>query len=84
MSKVIGDVMFPNGKYLKDGEEKTRWLKCGVLLETDKGMRLKLECIPLGIEPGSGWFSIFEKKDDHPKTQSVKTEKPNTQDEIPF
>ena len=39
MAKVIGDIMFPGGKYIKDGEEKTRWLKCGVLLETEKGMR---------------------------------------------
>ena len=31
-SKKLGDLMVPNGKYIKDGEEKTSWLKCGVIM----------------------------------------------------
>ena len=52
MSKVLGDVMYPNGKYMKDDEEKTRWLKCGVLLEVERdgrtSMRLKMDAMPVG------------------------------------
>jgi hypothetical protein len=64
MATVIGDVMFPGPKYIKDGEEKTKWINCGILLQTDNGMRLKLESLPLGIEPGGAWFSIFEKREE--------------------
>ena len=60
MAKKIGDVMFPGGKYIKDGEEKTQWMKCGVLLQTDNGMRLKLDMLPINM--GEGWFSVFEDK----------------------
>ena len=85
MAKVIGDIMFPGGKYIKDGEEKTRWIKCGVLLETDKGMRLKLESMPVGIAPGEGWFSIFEKRDEAPKAvRPVPTEGAAGDGDIPF
>ena len=61
MAKVLGDIMAPNGKYVKEGEEKTRWLKCGILLETDNGLRLKLECIPIGVGADGLWLSVFEK-----------------------
>jgi hypothetical protein len=63
MAKVIGDVVFPSGKYIKDGEEKTRWIRCGTLLETDKGMRIKLDCIPVVTDPSGMWFSVFEKEE---------------------
>ena len=86
MANVIGDIMFPNGKFIKEGEEKTRWMKCGVLMETEKGMRIKLDCMPVGIEPGAGWFSVFEKRDEPPKQQPLATEvKPDGDDQnLPF
>lgn len=52
--------MAPTGKYLKDGIEKTSWSRCGVLLETDKGFRIKLDTIPIGGEGQGIWFSVFE------------------------
>lgn len=63
MAKRLGDLMVPMEKYIKDGEEKTRWQKIGVLLETDKGIRGKIDCIPLGVEAGGLWFSCFEPRD---------------------
>jgi hypothetical protein len=77
VAKVIGDLCAPNGKYIKDGEEKTRWLKCGIVLETDNGMRVKLECVPVGTD-FEGWFSVFEKKESN--TRKVST----SQDDEPF
>lgn len=60
MARMIGHLAAPVGKYIKDGEEKTKWQRCGVVLETDKGMRIKLECLPL-VQGDSGiWFSVFE------------------------
>jgi hypothetical protein len=37
------------------GEEKTRFHKCGVVFESDKGMSLKLESLPIGFD---GWLSL--------------------------
>jgi len=35
--KVKYEIVAPNGKYNKDGQEKTRWQNVGVLLEGDDG-----------------------------------------------
>jgi hypothetical protein len=61
VANVVGDIMFPNEKYHKDGEEKTAWLKCGVLLQSDKGFRIKLNALPINMQ--EGWFSVFEPRD---------------------
>jgi hypothetical protein len=61
MARVIGDLCFPAGKYVKDGQEKTRWMKVGILLETDKGMRVKLDAIPVVTGDNGLWLSCFEK-----------------------
>jgi len=61
MAKVIGKLACPNGKYINDaGEEKTRWSIHGVILQTDNGMRVKLESLPLTNADGGIWFSVFE------------------------
>lgn len=69
MSKLIGKITCPNGKYFKEGEEKTRWLNCGILLHNEEldengqpspeGYRIKLDCLPAGIAPGEAWFSVY-------------------------
>jgi hypothetical protein len=65
---VIGDIMFPTGTYqTREGEEKTRWLKCGVLMQNTEGnYRIKLEAMPLGVEPDGAWFAVFEKERQQP------------------
>lgn len=69
MARVVGDIVFPSGKYIdQQGEERTSWIRCGILLETDKGKRIKLESIPVGVGEGGLWFSVFEK--DNAKPQS--------------
>lgn len=64
MASKLGDLCFPAGKYIKDGAEKTRWIKCGVLLQTDKGMRVKLDCIPVVTDPNGLWLSVFSERND--------------------
>ena len=59
MAKLIGKICAPTGTYIKDGEERTSWSKCGVLLKTDKGFRVKMDVVPIG---GDGWFSVFEEE----------------------
>jgi hypothetical protein len=100
MSKVIGKITCPNGKYFKEGEEKTRWLNCGILLHngdqdehgqpTPEGYRIKLDCLPAGIAPGEAWFSVYpqdQPRGSAPKPAQNRSESvpaQEKQDEIPF
>jgi hypothetical protein len=59
MAKVTGNICAPVGKYVKDGEEKTRWMKVGIVLETDKGLRIKLDAVPIGGQEQGLWLSVF-------------------------
>jgi hypothetical protein len=55
------EVMASTGSYTdKNGQEKKRWAKCGVVMSTKTGgLALKMETMPVG---GDGWFSLFEPK----------------------
>jgi hypothetical protein len=75
MAQVIGRVCAPTGKYIKDGQERTRWATCGVLMQTDKGYRIKLDTIPVGGEGQGMWFSVFE--DDQGKPQGSAPQAPS-------
>jgi len=87
MAKLIGKIMAATGKYIKEGAEKTSWTKCGVLMETDKGFRIKLDAVPLG---GDGWFAVFEEDNQHqsqgsaPKPASAPSGAVGDDDDIPF
>ena len=92
MAKVIGDICAATGKYIRDGEEKTSWSKCGILLETEKGFRIKLDTVPLGgVEQGI-WFSVFPKEDRRQGTAPQAASQPTQaaqqpigiDDDIPF
>ena len=65
---VAYDVIAATGTYQKDGQEKKRWSKIGIVLQGNKGLSLKLENIPVGWD---GWATLAEprpvtaiKKDD--------------------
>lgn len=66
MAKLIYDVIAKGGEYKdRDGNTKQRFHKCGVVFESDKGLSLKLESLPLvGFD---GWLSL---KVPQPKTGS--------------
>lgn len=55
------EVMASTGSYTdKNGQEKKRWVKCGIVMTTKSGgLALKLETMPVGSD---GWFSLFEPK----------------------
>lgn len=50
------------GKYTdKEGKEKNRYTKVGVVVESKNGPMLKLESVPLGWD---GWAYLNEPKDE--------------------
>jgi hypothetical protein len=57
------NLMQSTGKYQKDGVEKSRWTKIGVMLEKPDGKRsIKLEALPLPNKDGEVWLQVFEDK----------------------
>jgi len=65
------EVVANGGTYTnKNGEEKKRWVKCGVVMENDRGLSLKMESVPVGWD---GWAILSEPR-----------EKPQNDDTAPF
>ena len=60
MSKEF-DVVHANGKYMLNGEEKTRWQNVGVVFKSAKGAyTMKLDAIPTRRnEEGELWLNLF-------------------------
>jgi hypothetical protein len=57
------EVVTSTGTYMKDGEEKKRWLKCGVIFKSEKGnYSMKLEAIPTKSSEDGMWFALFVPK----------------------
>ena len=66
-SKLKYEVVAVTGKYKdRDGNEKPRHMKVGVVLEGDKGLSMKLEALPVTPE-WDGWLRFYEPK---PKEQT--------------
>ena len=57
--RKIGDVVATVGTYTKNGQEKKRYAKCGVMFEDDQG-RLSMKVDTMPVTPDwSGWLSVF-------------------------
>jgi len=68
------EVIAKTGTYTdKNGQEKNRWTKCGAVMETSKGLSLKLESLPIGSD---GWFILSEPK---PKDDAEPVQKDSRQ-----
>jgi hypothetical protein len=83
MSSLEFEVVSANGTYTgADGQEKTRWLKCGVVFKSDKGSyTMKLEAIPARRnENGELWLNLFvpKKKEQPAQQQGFRDQSPNT------
>jgi hypothetical protein len=62
------DVVAVTGTYMdRNGIEKKRYMNCGAIFETEKGLSLKLEAYPVG---GEGWFLLFEPRESEPPQPS--------------
>ena len=90
MATKLGNLIANGGTYhTADGQEKVRWIRCGVALETDKGLRIKVESIPIGFD---GWLSVMpDDKEYKPAAQAPEqgfrkdpAPKADEQSDIPF
>lgn len=83
MAKLKYNVVAITGKYEKDGEQKNRYEKAGVVIEKDGSFRLKMEKPVMLNDEGNvvQWFFLSvpkEKKEPEPES------KPDFDDDIPF
>jgi len=54
------DAIAKNGTYTKDGVEKNKWVKVGVVVDTKNGgLAMKIEQLPV---PFYGWLQLAEPK----------------------
>lgn len=53
-------IVAANGKYLSDGQEKTRWITVGTaFIDDSQNVKLKLDAMPIG-QDWSGWLNLFD------------------------
>ena len=77
--EITKELVAKAGTYTnKQGEEKTRYLKIGVKMETDKGTMYKFESLPLSFD---GW--VYE-RDIQEKTAPSAKPVADLSDDVPF
>lgn len=60
MATKVYDVVAVTGEYTdRDGNTKKKYMNCGAVFQTDKGMSIKLEVLPIEF---NGWLSLYEPK----------------------
>ena len=69
---IVYEVTVKAGTYQKDGQEKVRYQRIGDVIETKKGLMLKLHSMPI-VENWTGWCYLFQPRDDATKQQSKST-----------
>ena len=80
---VIGKIYEENWKDKTTGEEKTRWTKCGVVMESKNGgLAIKLEALPVKFD---GWLQCYVPKEkEHIAPPPPAPASSETPDDIPF
>lgn len=70
MAKKLYNVVAITGKYTdRQGNEKNRYLTIGAVIQTDKGMSLRIESIPTGWD---GWAGLYEPQEDEQQKPAAK------------
>lgn len=79
------DIVATIGTYQKDGETKYVSRKVGVLLETSKGPRIKLDASfnPAGCQRGDDggvWLAIFDQRENNGQSTQPRQQSPARQE----
>jgi hypothetical protein len=83
---TIYEVTVKAGVYQKDGQEKIRYQRIGSVIETKKGLMMKMDSVPLVDGGWNGWSYLFEPREDGHKAP-VKSKAPANDfpdSDIPF
>ena len=82
---IVYDAIVKTGTYQKDGVEKNKWTKVGVVMKTKQGgLALKLDTIPTNGD-WNGWISLSEPKPrDNQPSQASSQPIAEISDDVPF
>ena len=75
MAKKLYDVV---ATIREEGKDKPRYINLGSVIETDKGLCMKMESVPVGW---NGWANFYEPK---PKADKPKQSNEDIESDIPF
>lgn len=84
MAKILYRVSAKGDTYKdKEGNDRVRWVDCGVVFESKNGMAVKLEALPVKFD---GWLQLFEPRDKDQVNQAQSDQPSNNvkDDDIPF
>jgi hypothetical protein len=84
MSKVMYEISVAVGKYTnKEGQEKSRYLKIGSVIDTKNGPMLKMDCSP-NVEGGwNGWAYMNPPREEEKSDKPRRNREQNDMD-VPF
>jgi hypothetical protein len=60
MAKRVYDICHGERYKDKEGKDRTKWNRIGVVFETANGLAIKLNSVPVGFD---GWLKMFEAKE---------------------
>lgn len=67
MTTMVGKIMHAAGKYQREGEEKTQWVRVGTLFRKQDGsFRIKMDAYPADTTDTGGWLAVFEDDNQRP------------------
>jgi len=76
------------GQKRRSDPEKSDWVKLGIAFEDSKGMRIKLNALPIPNQEAEIWLSLFPMDDkgklDNQSSQQNNNAGKDFEDEIPF
>ena len=76
------------GQKRRNDPEKTDWVKLGIAFDDSKGMRIKLNALPIPNQEAEIWLSLFPMDDkgkiDNQSSQQNDNAGKDFDDEIPF
>ena len=72
------------GQKRRNDPEKTDWIKLGIAFEDSKGMRIKLNALPLPNEEAEIWLSLFPMDDKFKGSDQSSAQDNDLDDEIPI
>lgn len=80
---VVYELTASTGTYTdRDGNEKKRWMKCGVVIENNGRLSAKIEGLPVNFD---GWLNLFEPRErDVPRAQRQAVSDHDDGSDIPF
>jgi hypothetical protein len=78
--EVYKKLVVAAGNYTVNGQEKTRWISIGRLLKSPKGVKLKIDTIPL---EWNGWAELVDPDQEEKARPAVKA-KAAPVDDMPF